>query len=187
MFYKDDKISVIIDGHHLHVASRALDFEIDFKLLRDEFSRRGKLMSMAYFCTVQEVDDYCPQRPRLDWLSYNGYRTNTKLMKEYVDASGKKRTKGSMCVEIAISALEGAGSSDHTILFLGDGDYCPLVGAMQRRNTRVTIISTLKSPVPMVSDDLRRQADSFIELNDIRELIGRPARRMNDEEPEVIQ
>ncbi|MGR3519054.1 MAG: NYN domain-containing protein, partial [Roseovarius sp.] len=36
------------------------------------------------------------------------------------------------------------------------------------------------SQPPMISDDLRRQADNFIELDDLKEVIGRPPREPRD-------
>jgi uncharacterized LabA/DUF88 family protein len=61
-------------------------------------------------------------------------------------------------------------------LFSGDGDFVSLVEAVQRKGVRVTVVSTLRSNPPMVADDLRRQADSFIDLTDLISLIGRPPR-----------
>jgi uncharacterized LabA/DUF88 family protein len=40
----------------------------------------------------------------------------------------------------------------------------------------VTVVSTVKSQPPMASDDLRRQADNFVDLADLSDIIGRPAR-----------
>jgi uncharacterized LabA/DUF88 family protein len=62
------------------------------------------------------------------------------------------------------------------VLFSGDGDFRCLVEAVQRKGVRVTVVSTLKSQPPMVSDDLRRQADAFVDLADLADIIGRPSR-----------
>ncbi|MEL7206242.1 MAG: NYN domain-containing protein, partial [Pseudomonadota bacterium] len=35
---------------------------------------------------------------------------------------------------------------------------------------------TIRSQPPMISDELRRQADNFIELEDLKDVIGRPPR-----------
>ncbi|MDO9249510.1 MAG: NYN domain-containing protein, partial [Phenylobacterium sp.] len=48
--------------------------------------------------------------------------------------------------------------------------------AVQRKGARVTVVSTVKSQPPMASDDLRRQADHFIDLSDLADIIGRPSR-----------
>ena len=51
--------------------------------------------------------------------------------------------------------------------FSGDSDFRRLVEAVQRRGVRVTVVSSIRTAPPMVADDLRRQADQFIELGDI--------------------
>ena len=86
---------------------------------------------------------------------------------------GRRRIKGNMDIELAIDMLEMAPHLDHAVLFSGDGDFRRLVEAVQRRGVRVTVVSTIRSSPPMVSDDLRRQADSFIELQDLAPSIMR--------------
>ena len=112
----------------------------------------------------------------MDWLDYNGFRLVTKPAREYTDAQGRKRWRGDMDVEIAVDMLEMAAHADHLVLFSGDGDFRVLVEAVQRRGARVTVVSTVKSQPPMASDDLRRQADSFVDLADLADIIGRPSR-----------
>ena len=110
----------------------------------------------------------------LDWLDYNGYSVLTKPTKEFIDASGRRKVKGNMDIELAIDAMELSDEIDHMILFSGDGDFRSLVEAMQRRAVRVTVISTLKTQPPMVADELRRQADVFTDLETLRTKLGRP-------------
>jgi uncharacterized LabA/DUF88 family protein len=47
---------------------------------------------------------------------------------------------------------------------------------VQRKGLRVSVVSTIKSSPPMVADELRRQADEFIELNDLAPMIARSHR-----------
>jgi len=100
----------------------------------------------------------------------------TKSAREFTDAQGRKRWRGDMDVEIAVDMLEMAEHADHLLLFSGDGDFRVLVEAVQRKGARVTVVSTVKSQPPMASDDLRRQADNFIDLSDLADMIGRPSR-----------
>ena len=176
MFYRDERLALFIDGSNLYAAAKALGFDIDYKLLRQEFMRRGKLLRAFYYTALLENDDYSPIRPLVDWLDYNGYRLVTKPAREYTDGQGRKRWRGDMDVEIAVDMLEMAGHADHLVLFSGDGDFRCLVEAVQRKGARVTVVSTVKSQPPMASDDLRRQADSFVDLADLSEIIGRPSR-----------
>jgi uncharacterized LabA/DUF88 family protein len=131
------------------------------------FRSKGRLIRAFYYTALVEDQDYSPIRPLVDWLDYNGYTMVTKPTKEFTDAMGRRRIKGNMDIELAIDMLEMAEHIDHAILFSGDGDFRRLVEAVQRRGVRVSVVSTIRSSPPMVSDDLRRQADSFVELQDL--------------------
>lgn len=176
-------MALFIDGSNLHAAAKGLGFDIDYKLLRHEFERRGKLIRAYYYTALLESDDYSPVRPLVDWLSYNGYAIVSKPAREYVDALGRRRVRGNMDIELAVDAMELAGQLDHAVLFSGDGDFRPLVEALQRQGVRVSVVSTMRSQPPMIADDLRRQADNFIELDALREIIGRPPREPRDPFP----
>ena len=181
MFYKDDRLALFIDGSNLYSAAKALEFGIDYKLLHQEFMRRGKLLRAFYYTTLFENDEYSPLRPLVDWLHYNGFTTVTKPAKEYTDSMGRRKIKGNMHIELAVDAMEVAPRVDHIVLFSGDGDFVPLVASLQRQGVRVSVVSTLRSPSPMISDELRRQADNFIDLKVLHDVIGRPLREMPDE------
>jgi len=189
MFYKDERLALFIDGANLYSAGKALGFDIDYKLLRQEFMRRGKLLRAFYYTALLENDDYSPIRPLLDWLQYNGYTMVTKPAKEYIDSAGRRKVKGNMDIELAVNAMELAHRLDHAVLFSGDGDFRPLVEALQRAGVRVSVVSTMRSQPPMIADDLRRQADNFIELDELREVLGRPPRelRLPRDAEEVLQ
>ena len=174
-FYPNDRIALFVDGANLYSAARGLNFDIDYKKLLEEFRKRGVLVRAYYYTAVFEDQEYSPLRPLVDWLDYNGFTMVTKLAKRYVDpATGVSRTKGNMDIEIAVDMMEITPFVDHVVLFSGDGDFRRLVEAVQRKGVRVTVVSTTKSQPPMVSDDLRRQADTFVELNDLSALVGRP-------------
>jgi uncharacterized LabA/DUF88 family protein len=134
------------------------------------------LIRAYYYTALVEDEEYSPIRPLVDWLDYNGYSLVTKSARQYTDSQGRKRWRGDMDVEIAVDMMEMAQSADHLVLFSGDGDFRALVAAVQRRGARVTVVSTVKSQPPMASDDLRRQADNFVDLADLSDIIGRPSR-----------
>ena len=175
-FYPTDRLALFIDGSNLYAASKALGFDIDYKKLLEEFRKRGVLMRACYYTALAEDQDYSPLRPLVDWLDYNGFTMMTKPAREFTDREGRKRWRGDMDMEIAVDMLELAPRIDHAVLFSGDGDFRCLVEAMQRKGVRVTVVSTVKSQPPMASDDLRRQADNFVDLADLSSIIGRPAR-----------
>ncbi|MCL5777623.1 NYN domain-containing protein [Limibaculum sp. FT325] len=176
MFYRDERLALFIDGSNLYAATKALGFDIDYKLLRSEFLRRGKLVRAFYYTALIENEEYSPIRPLVDWLDYNGFTLVTKPAKEFTDSTGRRKVKGNMDIELAIDAMEMANYVEHIVLFSGDGDFRPLVAALQRKGVRVSVVSTIRSQPPMIADDLRRQADNFIELEELREVIGRPPR-----------
>lgn len=170
-----ERVALFIDGANLYSATKALDFDIDYKKLREEFAAKGTLIRAFYYTALNEDAEYSPLRPLIDWLDYNGYTMVTKPTKEFTDSQGRRRIKGNMDIEIAVDAMEMAEHIDHMILFSGDGDFRSLVEAVQRKGVRVTVISTIKSHPPMIADELRRQADSFVELQTLQKSIGRAA------------
>ncbi|SIT79802.1 LabA-like NYN domain-containing protein [Pontibaca methylaminivorans] len=180
MFYKDERLALFIDGSNLYAAAKALGFDIDYKLLRQEFMRRGKLLRVSYYTALLDSDEYSPIRPLVDWLHYNGFTMVTKPAKEYTDSMGRRKIKGNMDIELTVDAMELAHRVDHIVLFSGDGDFRPLVVSLQRQGVRVSVVSTIRSQPPMISDELRRQADNFIDLEDLRDVIGRPPREQAD-------
>ncbi|MBA4335589.1 MAG: NYN domain-containing protein, partial [Methylobacterium sp.] len=174
----DPRIALFIDGANLYATSKQLGFDMDYRRLLREFQGRGNLIRAFYFTTLIESEEYSSIRPLVDWLDYNGYRVITKAAKEFTDATGRRRIKGNMDIELAIEMLELAPHLDQIYLFSGDGDFRPLVEAVQRKGVKVSVVSTVSTSPPMVSDDLRRQCDEFIDLAQLMQKIGRdPAER----------
>ena len=170
---EQERIALFIDGANLYATAKSLGFDIDYKRLLKEFQTRGKLVRAFYYTALVEDQEYSSIRPLIDWLDYNGYSVVTKPTKEFVDSLGRRKVKGNMDIELAVDAMELARHIDHMILFSGDGDFRSLVEAVQRRGVRVTVISTIASQPPMVSDELRRQADVFTDLVELRPRLGR--------------
>ena len=173
MSSKPNHIALFIDGADLHATARTLGFDIDYKRLLMEFEGRGSLLRAFYYTTISEDQEYSSLRPLTDWLSYNGYTVVTKAVKEFTDASGRRKVKGNMDVELAVDAMELAGQIDQMVLFSGDGSFRSLVEAVQRRGVRVTVISTISSQPPMIGDELRRQADVFTDLAELQSDLSR--------------
>jgi uncharacterized LabA/DUF88 family protein len=166
-------IALFIDGANLYATAKALGFDIDYRRLLTEFQSRGMLVRASYYTATFEDQDYSSIRPLIDWLDYNGYTVVTKTAKEFLDASGRRKLKGNMDIELAVDAMELAAHIDQMILFSGDGDFRSLVAAVQRRGVRVTVVSTIATQPPMIADDLRRQADVFTDLRDLQAKIER--------------
>lgn len=182
-FYQTEKIALFIDGANLYAAARALNFDIDYKRLLELFASQALLVRSFYYTALIEDQEYSPIRPLVDWLDYNGYRMVTKPTKEYTDSQGRRKIKGNMDIELAVDMMEMSQSLDHIVLFSGDGDFRSLVEAVQRRGARVTVVSTIRSSPPMIADELRRQADLFVELQDLEPAICRVHQQGRDEAP----
>jgi uncharacterized LabA/DUF88 family protein len=180
MFDPREKIAVLIDGANLYSASRALGFDIDYRRLLSDFRQKGYLVRAIYYTALAEEQEYSSLRPLIDWLDYNGYTVVTKPTKEFVDSSGRRKVKGNMDIELAVHAMEMSDAIDHFVLFSGDGDFRSLVEALQRKGKKVSVMSTLTTQPPMIADELRRQADHFVDIATLRAQIGRdPSERAN--------
>ena len=172
-----ERIALFIDGSNLFAAARSLGFDIDYKKLLEYFSARGYMVRALYYTALIEDQEYSPIRPLVDWLDYNGYTMITKPTKEFTDPTGRRKIKGNMDIELAVDMLEMADSLDHLYIFSGDGDFRRLVEAVQRKGKRVTVVSTVRTSPPMAADELRRQADVFLELEKLIPEISRPGNR----------
>lgn len=175
MFQQNERIVLFIDGANLYAAAKGLNFDIDYRKLLKAFQKRGNLIRAYYYTALVEDQEYSSIRPLIDWLDYNGYAVVTKPAKEFTDASGRRKIKGNMDIELAVDAMEICDSYDHAVLFSGDGDFRCLVEALQRKGRKVSVVSTMASQPPMIADDLRRQADHFIDLRSLESEIGRDA------------
>ena len=183
MFDEREKIVLLIDGANLYATGRALGFDVDYKQLLVYFQKRGYLLRAYYYTTLIEDQEFSSLRPLIDWLDYNVYSVVTKAAKEFTDSTGRRKVKGNIDMDLAVVAMELAKSADHFVLFSGNGDFRILVEALQRQGKRVTVISTTATQPPMIADELRRQADNFIDLKSMQKNFGRdiPDRAQDDD------
>ncbi|WP_149538697.1 LabA-like NYN domain-containing protein [Siccirubricoccus phaeus] len=168
-----ERVALFIDGANLYAASRTLGFDVDYKNLLGHFRQRAYLVRAYYYTALLETEEYSPLRPLVDWLGYNGYAVVTKPAKEFTDTHGRRRVKGSVDIEMAVDVLDLCPHLDHVVIFSGDGDLRRLVEAVQRRGVRVTVVSTIRTQPAMIADELRRQADAFLDLAELAEFITR--------------
>ena len=190
-FHEGDRIALFIDGANLYSAAKTLGFDIDYKRLLNLFASKGRMVRAFYYTALLEDQEYSPIRPLVDWLDYNGYSLVTKPAKEYTDSQGRRKIKGNMDIELAIDMMEMVDRLDNVVLFSGDGDFRSLIEAVQRKGVRASVVSTIRSSPPMIADELRRQADQFIELDLLADEIervhqDRPPRREEEISPEPV-
>ncbi len=175
IFYPEERLAVFIDGANLYATAKALGFDIDYRRLLGLFAAKGRLLRAFYYTAVVEEQEYSPLRPLVDWLDYNGFTVVTKPAKEFTDQAGRRRIQSNMDIEVAIDMLEVSDRVDHVVLFSGDGEFRRLVERVQRRGVRVSVVSSIKTQPAMVSDELRRQADNFVDLIELQGSIARVA------------
>lgn len=170
-----DRTSVIlVDGSNIYATAKQLGFDVDYKKLLDSFD--GVILKAFYFTALRVKDEQSVVRPMVDFLEYNGWTAITKPTQEWRDEdSGALKIKGNMDIEIATVAMEMAPFCTDMIFLTGDGDFRFLVESLQRRyGIVVTVVSTIATQPPMCADNLRRQADEFIDLASMRNAIERP-------------
>jgi uncharacterized LabA/DUF88 family protein len=186
IFYKEDRTALFVDGPNLYSASRGLGFDLDYQKILEFFETRTKLFRAFYYSALLDTkhsdSNYQGVRPLLDYLSYNGWSVVSKLAKTYADPQGNLRTKGNMDIELAIDMLQLAYNRqvDNIVLFSGDSDFRRLVEACQLFS-KVTVISTVRSSPPVCSDELRRQANIFIDLQDLKKYFEREQRQQQQQ------
>jgi uncharacterized LabA/DUF88 family protein len=169
----ENKIALFIDGANLYAAAKTLGFDIDYSRLLKEFQSRGSLVRAFYYTVIFEDQEFSSVRPLVDWLDYNGFTVVTKPAKEFDDGKGRRKVRGNMDIELAVGAMELAEHVDQIVLFSGDGDFRSLVEAVQRRGVKATVVSTISSQPPMIADELRRQANVFLDLVELQSKISR--------------
>ncbi|MDX2156446.1 MAG: NYN domain-containing protein [Hyphomicrobiaceae bacterium] len=171
-----ERTFAFIDGPNLHATVRALGFEIDYRKLLEYLRKQGHFIRVLYYTAIVEDQEFSTFRPLADWLDYNGYTMVTKPARGFTDSTGRRRFRTSMDVELAVDAMRLADKAEHVILFSGEQSFASLVAALQQMGKRVTVISTIETQPAMVADELRRQADQFIDIDSLQPLIARVGR-----------
>jgi uncharacterized LabA/DUF88 family protein len=166
-FRPQERVCLFIDGASLYSTARNIGFDVDYRNMLTFFRNQCVLIRAYYYSAILETEEYSPLKPLTDWLAYNGYALVTKTAREFIDHNGRRRVKGNMDVDIAVDMLEMATKLDHLVLFSGDSDFRRVVEAVQAKGVKVSVVSSLRTSPASIADELRRQADQFIELQDI--------------------
>jgi uncharacterized LabA/DUF88 family protein len=151
-----ERIVLFIDAPGLYRALAILEFDIDFRKLLSFMRGQGSFLQARFYVPAGADERW---KALGDWLSYTGY---------IVPQAGKG---SGIATSLAADALRIADTVDHVLLISDDGSLSALVAELKQRGRRVTIISTLRGR--LVADALRRAADAFIDLADLRDTIGR--------------
>lgn len=166
------KSVILVDGSNNHAATKALGFSMDYKKLLQLPQFEGAMP--FYFTALPDKSVESSVRKLIDYLEYNGWSVVQKPTKEY-DNGGVIKQKGNMDVEVILTTVDLClyAGIEHVHLFAGDGDFRSLVEWVQKRGVFVTVYSTLKVPNPLIADELRRQANKFVDLHDLMPALTR--------------
>jgi len=161
-----ERVGLFIDGKHLFSVGAALEFQIDFRRLLKLLRDRARLIKASFY-TVATDDN----RSLIDWLDYNGFNVVTKVAG---DATYNGHAADfAINVELAVDVMQLANALDHIVLVSGKAEFRRLVALLQQNGKRVTVLSTMSTQPSMIRDELRRQADQFIDLADLRDVLQR--------------
>jgi len=158
--------ALLIDGANAYESARKVGYMIDYKRVLTYFKPQQSL----YFTALPDrASGENNIHKMIDWINYNGYIVIQKPMQTYDNGIDGVKNKGNMDVELAVHIMKSARWANHIVLFSGDGDFRLAVEDAQQQGVRVTVVSALKvSGSPMISDALRRQANTFLDLADPR-------------------
>ena len=170
---REERVGLLIDGANLYAASKALGFDVDYKRLLHMAREQGRLVRAIYFALLDEADEHSAVRPLLDWLEYNGFTVVKKRTGATGGGSGRRGQRCGVEVELAVSAMQHAVTLDRVMLFCGDAAYSYLVAALQSMGKHVSVVSTVEGSPSLIADELRRQADAFLDLADLKPMVCR--------------
>lgn len=177
VFYPGERFAVFIDGANFNFSKRNISMFVDDLRLLSYFRKNSGnsiFLRIYHYETVPRDDGSEDRaglitaiRKRLDFMEYNGFTIVSKLAKDFITESGDTFMKGNMDGEMIVDMMDISANLDHIILFSGDGDFRYAVHKLQQRGKRVTVVSSEGS----IANELKRQADVFVDLEDLRPFI----------------
>ena len=170
LFDGDLTAAVLIDGINTHFCFKSLKWSPDYKKMLDYFKKTVILKKIYYFVMIDTDQEENSIIKLIDWLDYNGFicKVTESVSRESRDIAGLDRNNNrGIQVDFTIQAMKLIPTVDHFILFTGNSQFVPLVRHLDDAGKMVTIVSTLSNQ-KMVSDQLRREADSFVEIDSLR-------------------
>lgn len=161
---KLDRVVILVDGSNLFYAASQLNLEIDYARLLAYLTKNRRLVRAYFYTGVDRSNE--KQQGFLHWMRRNGYRVVTKDLVQLPDGS----KKANLDIEIAIDMLTLAAYCDTIVLLSGDGDLTYAMNQISYQGVQTEVVS-LRS---MTNDTLINVADSYIDLETIRQAIERP-------------
>lgn len=154
------KVGVFVDAENVRYNG---GYQMRYDVLRRFASRGGRtpvrLNTYVAFDSERAGED--PEFARKAFAYQQaarqfGWKVVTKNVRRFTDSAGNVTTRASSDIDIAVDALQQAEYLDEILLVTGDGDFQPLVTALQDRGCRVELLG-----FDNVSRPLQRQVDAF--------------------------
>lgn len=163
---REERIGLFVDGIGLHHAADVLQLRVDFKRLLALFRQRGRLVRAHYYTVSLQDAGPNPQKPLLDWLTFNGFTVVTRKAMD----SDESANALALAVNISVDAMQLAANLDRIVLVSQCRELQRLIEVLKIMGRNVSVVSTLRHH--MVADELRRQADEFLDLEDLRPILS---------------
>ena len=168
---------VLINGGSFYAACRGQGLVVDYRRLRDAFQDACHLVRINFYLALYEGDANEPVTNLLTWMSLNGFVIRSRRVPwKQVNADGSPRQKPrvDLDVEMAVDMLSASDAIDHIVMFTSSWNIVGAVEAVQRKGIRVTCVSTTDRVAGgAIDEDLHRQVDQFVDINDLRSVIVR--------------
>ena len=175
--YPNERFAVFIDSANFRRSKQSINMYVDDVKLLDYFRKNNgeSIFLRIYHYESIPREDGSEDRAdlvhrihrRLDFMAYNGFTVVSKPSKDIIDASGEAVLKGNMDGEMIVDMMAISESLDHIVVFSGDGDFRYAIEKLQERGKRVTVVSSEGS----IANELKRQADTYIDLEELRPFI----------------
>jgi len=163
---REERTGLFIDSISLRHAADAVQLRLDFKRLLALFRQRGRLVRAHYYAASVSDAATNPQKPLLDWLTFNGFTVVTRNCANADEAANPL----SLAVDLSVDAMQLAEHLDHIVLASQCRELQRLIDALKMMGKRVSVVSTLRGHT--VPDELRRKADEFLDLHDLRPILS---------------
>lgn len=165
IFSHRDNVTILFDGPNFYGTIKSLGRKrVNYDKLFQWFRDKANVQSIYYFTAISDNPHHARLKSILEWMLDNGVRVRTTNSVKDLFMGDDGKWSGNMDVEIAVAALTECRSSNHIVLATGDGDFIPLVEALQREGKKVTILSSKEGEPCVLSQKLRRSADGFIDV-----------------------
>ena len=152
------RFGVFVDSANVELALDRSKGRLDWgRVLKTLTKGRRLVRAIAYSPVHEDVNVSMESQRFVEPFLGNGYKVITKPLKRFNDGT----VKANVDIELAIDLLTMSDRLDIACIVSGDGDFQPLVEAVQSRGVRVEVASVGNA----IASHLRKAADNYINLD----------------------